>query len=45
MELTDKEQELIEAIRNYKRAYPNGQRNLERYILDILYELLDNEND
>lgn len=28
MELTEKEKDLIEAIRNYKRAYPNGQKQL-----------------
>ena len=43
MKLTDKEEELIEAIRNYRRAYPNGQRNLEIYIMDLVYELMDNE--
>ena len=43
MALTDKEEELIQAIRNYRRAYPNGQRNLEIYIMDLVYELMDNE--
>lgn len=43
MELTDKEEELIQAIRNYRRAYPNGQRNLEIYIMGLVYELMDNE--
>lgn len=43
MELTDKEEELIQAIRNYRRAYPNGLRNLEIYIMDLVYELMDNE--
>lgn len=43
MVLTDKEEELIQAIRNYRRAYPNGQRNLEIYIMDLVYELMDNE--
>ena len=41
-EITKEEDELIEAIRNYKRAYPNGSVNLlhsarelfERMILD-----------
>jgi hypothetical protein len=42
MELTDKEEELIQAIRNYRRAYPNGQKNLEFYIMDLVYELMDN---
>lgn len=43
MPYTDKEDELIQAIRNYRRAYPNGQRNLEIYILDLLYELMEKE--
>ena len=43
MELTDKEEELIQAIRTYRRAYPNGQRNLEIYIMDLVYELMENE--
>lgn len=43
MELTDNEEELIQAIRNYRRAYPNGQRNLEIYIMDLVYELMENE--
>jgi hypothetical protein len=43
MVLTDKEEELIQAIRNYRRAYPNGQRNLEIYIMNLVYELMDNE--
>lgn len=33
MYLTDREKELVEALRNYRRAYPNGARNLEIYIL------------
>lgn len=43
MQYTEKEDELIQAIRNYRRAYPNGQRNLEIYILDFVYELMENE--
>ncbi|MDD7272824.1 MAG: hypothetical protein PUG96_02505 [Prevotellaceae bacterium] len=43
MQYTEKEDELIQAIRNYRRAYPNGQRNLEIYILDLVYELMENE--
>jgi len=34
-ELTEQEWEFIQAIRNYKRAYPNGSRNL----LPSFYEL------
>lgn len=43
MEVNEKEKELIEALRNYRRAYPNGQKNLEIYIMDLVYELMDNE--
>ena len=43
MELTDKEEEIIHAIRNHRRAYPNGQRNLEIYIMHLVYELMENE--
>lgn len=43
MQYTEKEDELIQAIRNYRRAYPNGQRNLEIYILDLVYESMENE--
>ena len=41
MELTEKEKDLIEAIRNYRRAYPNGERNFEIYIMDLVYELME----
>ena len=34
--LTELEAEFIDVIRNYKKAYPNGSRELEWYI-DILY--------
>lgn len=44
MEYTRKEDDLIQAIRNYRKAYPNGQRNLEIYIMDLLYELMDGED-
>lgn len=43
MKYSEKEQELIEAIRNYRRAYPNGARELEIYIMDLVYELMGNE--
>ena len=43
MQYTAKEDELIQAIRNYREAYPNGERNLEIYIMDLLYELMENE--
>lgn len=37
MKLKPKEEELIEAIRNYRKAFPNGQQNLEIYIMDLVY--------
>ncbi|MDR1876842.1 MAG: hypothetical protein LBQ84_04390 [Flavobacteriaceae bacterium] len=40
-ELTDKEWELIQAIRNYHKAYPNGEKALIWYIERLLEELLD----
>ena len=43
MKYTEKEKELIEAIRNYRKAYPNGARELEFYIMDLVYELMENE--
>lgn len=42
-ELTEKEWDLIEAIRNYKRAYPNGKEELEWYIEILLNELLERD--
>lgn len=30
-EITEQENELLEAIRNYQRAYPNGQKELGKY--------------
>ena len=39
--ITDKEWELIQTIRNYRRAYPNGSRMLEKEINDLLDELMD----
>lgn len=43
MEYTEKEEELIQALRNYRKAYPNGEKNLEIYILDLVYELMEHE--
>nr|DAY31041.1 MAG TPA: hypothetical protein [Caudoviricetes sp.] len=39
--LTDKEAELIRAIRNLKRSYPNGYKNLKWYILNLVDELIE----
>lgn len=40
-EITEQENDLIEAIRNYRRSYPNGDISQEQYIMDVLYELMD----
>ena len=40
-ELTEKEWDLIESIRNYKKSFPNGQVNLKWYIYELLAELMD----
>ena len=39
--LTDKETELIQAIRNNKRSYPNGALNLYHYAQEIFQELME----
>ena len=43
MKYSEKEQELIEAIRNYRKAYSNGARELDIYIMDLVYEPMANE--
>ena len=43
MTLTEKEKDLIEMIRNFRRARPNGAEELEFYIKRLLDELLDGE--
>jgi hypothetical protein len=43
MEYTEKENELIQALRNYRKAYPNGAKTLELYIMDLVYELMEDE--
>ena len=45
MDLTNKEKDLKEQLRNYRRAYPNGARMLEREILDLVYELMEGEDE
>lgn len=41
MELSEKERELIEQIRNYKNAKHNPSRNLRILIVELFYILLD----
>lgn len=40
MELTDKEKDLIEMIRNFRSARPNGAKEFEYYIRQLLDELM-----
>lgn len=40
-QITEEEWQLINAIRNYRRAYPNGARMLKTEIQDLLNELMD----
>lgn len=40
MILTDKEKDLIQMIRNFRAARPNGAREIKYYILQLLNELL-----
>lgn len=39
-EITNEESELIEAIRNYKKAYPNGRRELLIYARELFDEMI-----
>ncbi len=43
MNLTEKEADLIETIRNYKRSYPNGDPELRWYMERLFNELLDED--
>lgn len=43
MKYTEKENELIQAIRNYRKAYPNGARELENYVMELLYDLMETD--
>ena len=43
VELTEKEWDLIESIRNYHKSYPNGKDEREWYIETILQELLERD--
>lgn len=41
IKLTEKEEELIMAIRNYQKSYPNGYPQLLYYIQQLVDELTD----
>lgn len=45
MELNQKEKDLIEMIRNFRSARPNGATEIEYYIRQLLDELLFEEQD
>ena len=41
--LTELEAEFIDAVRNYKRAYPNGSDELEWYRQGLFEQLLERD--
>ncbi len=41
IELTEKEEALIRAIRNYQKSFPNGYPQLLYYIQQLVDELTD----
>ncbi|WP_297071278.1 hypothetical protein [uncultured Duncaniella sp.] len=41
IKLSEKEEELIRAIRNYRKSFPNGYPQLLYYIQQIVDELTD----
>lgn len=41
--LTDLEAEFIDAVRNYKNAFPNGSDELEWYIAGLYEKLLERD--
>lgn len=41
IELTEKEEELIRAIRNYQKSFPHGYPQLLYYIQQLVDELTD----
>lgn len=43
VKLIELEYELIEAGRNYKRSYPNGNTELRYYVERLITEWLDGE--
>ncbi|MBP1637263.1 MAG: hypothetical protein H6Q18_52 [Bacteroidetes bacterium] len=43
LELTDKEKELIEAIRNLKNSNHNYSQELELYVRQLFEELIDED--
>ena len=44
-EISDKEWDLSNTIRNYKRAFPNGSHMMKREIMALIDELMTSEED
>ena len=44
VELTEKEFELLEAIRNFKNSRHNYSRQLEEYVRELFDEMMDDED-
>lgn len=44
-EISDKEWDLSNTIRNYKSAFPNGSRMMKREIMALLDELMTSEEE
>ncbi len=43
LEVTDDEKDLIEVLRNYRKAYPNGSFMMELEIQELVERLKGNE--
>ncbi|MBR4562183.1 MAG: hypothetical protein IKO23_09730 [Bacteroidales bacterium] len=43
MQVTPEERELIEAIRNFNRAYPNGAKQLKWYAQSLFDDMISKE--
>ena len=41
IKLTEKEEDLIRAIRNYRKSYPNGYPQMLYFIQQLVVELTD----
>ena len=42
-DIEDKIKYLVESLRNYRKGYPKS-RQLEQYIIGLVYEILDSED-
>lgn len=41
--IEDKLKDLVESLKNYRKGYPRS-RELEKYILGLVYEIMDYED-